>query len=176
MIPLLKLSPLPSLFWGFFAQLIWMAACFFAAMVSMMVILNACLRRSWGVALASLVLATTGVVAITRLNSPFDFIDYQYRYHRTALAELAEDYRSGRLPEGGLTLPPELHSLCPSGWAYVSRTEVFVQTWQNWRHEAGVGFAYFANPPTAQTMINTAEGDNTGHPQREVGGGWWWVA
>lgn len=173
-IPLLQHSQLPSLFWGYFAQLIWAAACLFAAAVSMMVILNACVRRSWGVALASLVLATTGVVAITRLDSPFDFIDYQYRHHRTALAELAEDYRAGRLPEGGLTIPPDLQSL--SEWVYVTRTLVFVQTWQNWRHEAGAGFAYFANAPTAQTMVNTADGDNRGRPQRELGGGWWWVA
>jgi hypothetical protein len=47
--------------------------------------------------------------------------------------------------------------------------------WQNWRHESGTGLAYFAAPPTDQTIVNTAEGDS-GTPQREVGGGWWWIA
>jgi hypothetical protein len=79
------------------------------------------------------------------------------------------------LPKGKLTLPPELHSLSPSGYAYAHPTEVFVQMWQNWRHESGTGLAYFADPPTDQTIVNTAEGDS-GTPQREVGGGWWWIS
>lgn len=96
--------------------------------------------------------------------------------HRTALAGLAEDYRAGRLPKGDLlTLPPDLRSLSPSGWAYASPTQVFVQMWPDWWHESGTGFAYFADPPTGQTMVQTAEGD-TGRPQREVGDGWWWIS
>ena len=173
-IPLLRLTQSPPLLGSSFALPIWVAGFLFAAAVSITAILIACVKRSWGVALASLVLAATGVVAVTQLNSQVDIVDYQYREHRTALAELADDYRAGRLPEGHLTLPPALRSLSPSGYAYVGRTEVFVQMWQNWRHESGTGFAYFAKPPSEQTVINTAEGDS-GHPQREVGDGWWWV-
>lgn len=174
-IPLLRLTQVPPLLGSFFALPIWVAGFLFAAAVSLTATLTACVRRSWGVALASLVLAATGVVAITGLNSQVDFIDYQYREHRTALAELADDFRAGRLPEGDLTVPPDLRSLCASGYAYSSRTAVFLQMWQNWRHEAGTGLAYFADPPTGQTRLTTASGD-FGHPQREVGGDWWWVA
>ena len=174
-IPVLQFTRLPSLFWGYLAELIWVAAVFAAAAVSITAILIASVRRSWGVALASVVLAATGVVAMTRLNSPLDFVGYQYREHRTALVELAEDYRAGRLPNGSLSLPPDLHSLCSSGWAYATSTEVFVQAWQDWRAERGTGFAYFAGPPTGRTGIWTAEGD-TGRPQREMGDGWWFVA
>jgi hypothetical protein len=174
-IPLLRLTQAPPLLGSYVALLIWVAGFFFAAAVSITAILTACVRRSWGVALAGVVLAAVGVVANTRLNSQVDVIDYQYREHRTALAELAEDYRAGRLPNGALTLPPDLRSLSPSGYAYAGPTAVFVQMWQNWRHESGTGLAYFADPPTEQTMVNTAEGD-AGHPQREVGDGWWWVS
>ena len=65
--------------------------------------------------------------------------------------------------------------LCPSGFAYASRTVLFVQVWQNWRAESGTGFAYFTGPPAAGTMISTASGD-LGEPLREVGDGRWWVA
>ncbi|GLW27764.1 hypothetical protein [Actinoplanes regularis] len=173
-IPLLRLTRMPPLLGSYLVLPIWMASFLLATAVSITAILIACLRRSWGVALASVVLAAAGVVT-TRLNSQVDVIDYQYREHRAALAELAADYRAGRLPAGDLTLPPDLRSLSPSGYAYVSRTEVFVQMWQNWRHESGTGLAYFAVPPTEQTLVNTAEGD-LGNPRREVGGGWWWVA
>ena len=171
-IPLLRLTHAPPLLGSYFALPIWVAGFLFAAAVSITAILIACVRRSWGVALASLALAATGVVAITQLNSQVDFIDYQYREHRTALAELAEDYRAGRVPEGGLTLPPDLRPLCPSGFAYAGRTVVFLQMWQNWRHESGTGLAYFRDTPTAQMRITTAEGDD-GYPRREVGDGWW---
>jgi hypothetical protein len=42
--------------------------------------------------------------------------------------------------------------------------------------QAGQARRSLLGPPTAQTMINTADGDNTGQPQRELGSGWWWVA
>ncbi|MEU4421106.1 hypothetical protein AB0F81_10790 [Actinoplanes sp. NPDC024001] len=67
-----------------------------------------------------------------------------------------------------------MRSLSPSGFAYADRTVLFVQTWQNWRAESGTGLAYFAGPPAAGTRITTASGD-FGHPQREVGDGWWGV-
>ncbi|MEU4243305.1 hypothetical protein [Actinoplanes sp. NPDC026619] len=56
-----------------------------------------------------------------------------------------------------------------------SPTVLFVQLWQDWRAESGTGLAYFAEPPTTPTPITTASGD-LGHPKREVGDGWWWVA
>jgi len=145
-----------------------------AALVSTTAILMGCIRRSWGVALLSLALAATGIAVTTRHHSQGDYIDYQYQAHRVALTELAQDYRAGRLPEGDLTLPSELRALCPSGYAYTSPTGIFLQMWQDWRHESGTGLAYFTEPPTEQTLVNTADGDN-GRPQREVGDGWWWV-
>jgi hypothetical protein len=173
-VPLLRFTQSPPLLGSYVSLAIWVAGFLFAAAVSTIVIVIACMRRSWGVALLSAALAAAGVVAITRLNAQVDYVDYQYREHRTALAELAEEYRAGRLT-GSVSLPPDLRSLSPSGYAYASPTEVYVQMWQNWRAESGTGLAYFAAPPTAQMTITTAEGD-TGHPQREVGGGWWWVA
>ncbi|WP_148307871.1 hypothetical protein [Actinoplanes friuliensis] len=175
MIPLLRLTQEPPLLGSSFALPIWVAGFLFAAAISITAILIAAIRRSWGVALAGLLLAATGVFATTRFNSKVDIVDYQYREHRTALAALAEDYRTGRLPKGPLTLPPSLHTLSPSGYAYAGDTAVFVQMWQNWRHESGTGLAYFADPPTDRTIVNTADGDS-GHPQREVGGGWWWIS
>jgi hypothetical protein len=173
--PLLRLTRTPPILGSYFALPIWVAGFLLATAVSITAILIACAKRSWGVALTSLVLAAAGVVANTQLNAQIDIVDYQYREHRTALAELAENYRAGRLPEGELTVPPDLRSLCPSGYAYASPTKVFVQMWQNWRHESGTGLAYFAASPTNQTTVTTAEGD-TGHPQREMGDGWWWVS
>ncbi|MBM2614593.1 hypothetical protein JIG36_03370 [Actinoplanes sp. LDG1-06] len=145
-----------------------------AALESTVVILVACVRGSWGVALVSLALAATAIVVATRQASQFDYVDNQYRIHRAALAELAEDYRAGRLHDM-LTVPADLRSLCPSGFAYAGQEALFVQMWQNWRAESGTGLGYFTRPPTADTLIATADGDN-GRPKREVGDGWWWVA
>ena len=77
--------------------------------------------------------------------------------------------------DGELTLPADVRSLCPTGFAYASPTVLFVQLWQNWRAESGTGLAYFAEPPTGPTPVTTASGD-LGYPKREVGDGWWWVA
>ncbi|MEU8656184.1 hypothetical protein [Actinoplanes philippinensis] len=174
-IPFLRLTRMPALLGSYVSLAMWAAAFLFGAAVSITAVLVAASRRSWGVAAAGLVLAAAGIVAVTRLNPQVNYIDYQYREHRTALARLAEDFRAGRLPDSAFTLPPDLSSLSPSGYAYATSTEVFVQMWQNWRHESGTGLAYFADPPDPQARVNTAEGD-FGHPQREVGGGWWWVS
>ncbi|MEU4625350.1 hypothetical protein AB0G04_35940 [Actinoplanes sp. NPDC023801] len=174
LIPLVLRAQNPSL-GGFYGGVsILLAASLLASLVSITAILTACVRRSWGVALVSLVLAATAVVVATRQNSDGDYIDHRYRAHRTALAELAREYRAGRL-DGKLVLPPSLRSLSPSGIAYAGPTALFVQLWQNWRAESGTGLAYFAEPPTAQTTVTTASGD-FGYPRREVGDGWWWVA
>ncbi|GAA0517348.1 hypothetical protein Ade02nite_84350 [Paractinoplanes deccanensis] len=173
-IPLLRFTQRPPLLGSWLSLPLWVAGFLLAAAVSTIAIVVACARRSWGVALASLLLAAIGVVADTRLNSQVDYVDYQYREHRTELAALAGDYRAGRL-DGRLTLPPGLRSLSPSGYAYAAPTALFIQMWQNARAESGTGLAYFTTPPTARTTINTADGD-TGHPQRKVGDGWWWIA
>jgi hypothetical protein len=173
-IPLLRFTREPPLLGSSFSLPIWVAGFLFATAVSVTVIVVACVRRSWGVALAGVVLAATGVVANTRLNGQVDYVDYQYREHRTGLAQLAGEYRAGRL-DGRLTLPPGLRSISPSGYAYATPTALYIQLWQNWRAESGTGLAYFADPPTAQTRIATADGD-TGYPQHEVGDGWWWVS
>src|SRR5687767_8944072 len=55
-IPLLRLTQAPPLLGSYVALLIWVAGFFFAAAVSITAILTACVRRSWGVALAGLVL------------------------------------------------------------------------------------------------------------------------
>ncbi|WP_145831023.1 hypothetical protein [Actinoplanes teichomyceticus] len=172
-VPVLWLSSGPPFGATFLSKSIWLAILLTAALVSTTVILAACVRRSWGVAWASLALAATGVVVTARHDPQDDYIEYQYHTHRTALIELARDYRAGRLA-GDLTLPPGVRSLSPSGFAYADRTVLFVQMWQDWRAESGTGLAYFADPPTAETSITTASGDR-GQPQREVGDGWWWV-
>lgn len=173
-IPLLQFTQEPPLLWSAVSLPIWVAGFLFAAGVSTAVVIVACIRRSWGVAVVSLILAATGVIANTRLNSQVDYIDYQFREHRTELGALAADYRAGLL-NGRITLSPDLRLLSPSGYAYADSTTLFIQMWQNWRAESGTGIAYFAEPPPEQTLISTAEGDN-GHPQREVGDGWWWVS
>jgi hypothetical protein len=173
LVPVLWLTQGPPFGGSYFSQSIWLAGLVSAALVSTAVILTACSRRSWGVALVSLALAATGVVVTTRHDSRGDYIDYQYRTHRTALIKLAQDYRAGRLDDN-LILPPDVRSLSPSGFAYAGRTVLFVQMWQDWRAESGTGLAYFIDPPTAETDITTASGD-LGKPQREVGDGWWWV-
>lgn len=147
-----------------------------AALVSITAVLAACVRRSWGVASVIVAVAVTAVVVVTRQGTGGDYIDHQYRTHRAALVALAGDYRAGRL-DGALELPADVRSLCPSGFAYADRGAgvLFVQVWQNWRAESGTGFAYLVEPPTDQTRVTTASGD-FGHPRREVGDGWWWVA
>ncbi|MEV4279912.1 hypothetical protein [Actinoplanes xinjiangensis] len=174
LIPLMWRAQVP-LFGGFYLGLSLLFVAFlFAALVSVTMILVACVQRSWGVALVSLVLAATAVVVATRQDSEGDYIDYRYQAHRTALAALAEDYRAGRL-RGEVTLPSDVRPLSPSGIAYASPTVLFVQMWQNWRAESGTGLAYFIEPSTGKTTVTTAAGD-FGYPQREVGDGWWWVA
>lgn len=164
----------PPLGRSYFEQGLWLVALVAAALVSTAVILIACAKRSWGVAVVSLVLAAGGVAVATRQHSQGDYVDYQYRTHRAALADLAWDYRAGHL-DGSVTLPADVRSLSPSGFAYAGRDVLFVQMWQNWRAESGTGLAYFTKPPTPTTVIPTASGD-VGHPLREVGDGWWWVA
>jgi hypothetical protein len=163
-VPLLWLTQDPPIGGSFLSVPIWLAALILPALVSTAAILIAGTRRSWGVALVSLLVAAGGV-AVTARQNPFDYVDRQYRTHRTAFAELARDYRAGRL-DG---------TLCRSGFAYAGPTAMFVQMWQNWRAESGTGLAYFARPSTTATTIATAEGD-VGQPRREVGDGWWWVA
>jgi hypothetical protein len=173
MVPVLWLAQGPPFGGSYLSQAIWLAVLLGAGLISAAAVLTACLRRSWGVAVVTLALAVTGVVVTTRNHAQGDYIDHEYRAHRTALSELAQDYRAGRL-DGSLTLPHDLDSLCPSGFAYASRTVLFVQMWQNWRAESGTGLAYFAAPPAADTSVTTASGDR-GRPQRQVGDGWWWV-
>ncbi|KUL29699.1 hypothetical protein [Actinoplanes awajinensis] len=174
LIPAWWLAGTPLLVGSFVGWWISLLAALFAVLVSIAAILIACARGSWGVAVVSLCLAAAAFVVVSRQDSQVYPVDYRYRLHRAALTELVEGYRAGRL-DGALTLPADIRSLCPSGFAYAGPTVLFVQLWQNWRAESGTGLAYFAEPPTAQTTVTTAEGDN-GHPQREVGDGWWWVA
>ncbi|WP_229068749.1 hypothetical protein [Actinoplanes sp. DH11] len=174
LIPAWWLAETPVLVGSFVGWWISLLAVVFAVLVSTAAILIACVRRSWGVAVVSLCLAAAAFVVVSRQDSQVYPVDYRYRLHRAALAELAQDYRAGRLNDG-LTLPSDLRSLCPSGFAYASQTELFVQLWQNRRHESGTGLAYFADPPTEKSVVNTADGDQ-GYPRREVGDGWWWVA
>ncbi|GIE89523.1 hypothetical protein [Actinoplanes regularis] len=174
LIPAWWLAETPLLGGSFVGWWISLLAAVFAVLVSIAAILIACVRRSWGVAVVSLCLAAAAFVVVSRQDSQVYPVDYRYRLHRAALAELAKDYRAGHL-NGGLTLPADMRSLCPSGVAYATPTVLFIQLWQNWRAESGTGLAYFAEPPTESTVIETAWGDQ-GYPQREVGDGWWWVA
>ena len=174
LIPAWWLAETPLLVGSFVGCLISWLAVLFAVLVSMAAVLIVCVRGSWGVAVVSLCLAVAVGVVVSRQDSQIYPVDYRYRLHRAALAELVEGYRAGRL-DGELTLPADLRSLCPSGFAYASPTVLFVQLWQNWRAESGTGLAYFAEPPTEPTPITTASGD-LGYPKREVGDGWWWVA
>ena len=174
LVPAWWLAETPLLNGSFAGWLISLSAASFAVLVSIAAILIACVRGSWGVAVVSLCLTVAAGVVVSRQDSQVYPVDYRYRLHRAALAELAEGYRAGRL-DGELTLPADVRSLCPSGFAYASPTVLFVQLWQNWRAESGTGLAYFAEPPTGPTAITTASGD-LGYPKREVGDGWWWVA
>lgn len=174
LIPAWWLAETPLLVGSFVGWWISLLAVLFAALVSIAAILIACVHRSWGVAVVSLCLAAAAFVVVSRQDSQVYPVDYRYQLHRAALGELVEGYRAGRL-DGELTLPADMRSLCPSGFAYASPTVLFVQLWQNWRAESGTGLAYFAEPPTGPTPITTASGD-LGYPKREVGDGWWWVA
>lgn len=73
-----------------------LAVLFSAELISTTAILTACMKKSWAVALVSLAVAATGVVVTIRHNPQGDYIDYQYRAHRTPLIKLAQDYRAGR--------------------------------------------------------------------------------
>jgi len=174
LIPAWWLAETPLLVGSFVGWWMSFLAVVFAVLFSIAAILIACARRSWGVAVVSLCLAAAAFVVVSRHDSQVYPVDYRYRLHRAALAELVEGYRAGRL-DGGLTLPAGMRSLCPSGFAYASPTVLFVQLWQNWRAESGTGLAYFPEPPIESAPITTAPGD-LGYPKREVGDGWWWVA
>ncbi|SNY69569.1 hypothetical protein [Paractinoplanes atraurantiacus] len=174
LVPLLWLGRTPFLAGSIVGLSLTWLSLFLGTVLSISVILIACLRRSWVIALVCLALSATAIVVTVQQNPQIGTVDHQYRAHRAELADLAEDYRAGHL-DSDLTLPSGLRSLCPSGFAYAAPTVLFVQMWQNWRAESGTGLAYFPQPPTAATWITTAEGDN-GRPQREVGDGWWWVA
>jgi hypothetical protein len=174
LIPAWWLAGTPLLVGSFVGWWISLLAVLFAVLISVAAILIACVRRSWGVALVSLCLAAAAAVVVSRQDSQIYPVDYRYRLHRAALAELVDGYRAGRLT-GELSLPADMRSLCPSGFAYAGPKVLFVQLWQNWRAESGTGLAYFAVPPTEPTPVTTASGD-LGYPKREGGDGWWWVA
>ncbi|WP_344316678.1 hypothetical protein [Actinoplanes couchii] len=130
--------------------------------------------RSWAVMGCLVLTAVVAIAAAVWHSSEGDYVDHLYRVHRVALGELAEDYRSGKLPAEP-DLPADLRTLCPSGFAYANDTVLFVQVWENWRSESGIGLGYFTQPPTGRPRVTTADGDY-GYPVREVGDGWWWVA
>jgi hypothetical protein len=174
LVPAWWLAETPVLVGSFVGWLIELSAVVFAVLVSIAAILIAGVRRSWGVAVMSLCLAAGAFVVVSRQDSQVYPVGYRYRLHRAALTELVEDYRAGRL-DGGLTLPADMRTLCPSGFAYADPAVLFVQLWQDWRAESGTGLAYFAEQPTRRTPVTTASGD-FGYPKREVGDGWWWVA
>lgn len=174
LIPAWWLAGTPWLVGSFVGWSISALAALFAVLISVAAILIACVRGSWGVAVVSVGLAAAAVVVVSRYDSQIYPVDHRYRLHQAALADLAEGYRAGRL-DGELTLPADLRSLCPSGFAYAGPDVMFVQLWQNWRAESGTGLAYFAEPPTGAMSVTTASGD-VGHPKWEVGDGWWWVA
>ncbi|GAB2586309.1 hypothetical protein Aab01nite_51740 [Paractinoplanes abujensis] len=175
LLPLRRLVETSALGGPYVGLAIFLGAFVVAALVSTAVILFACARSAWGVAAVSLLLAVVAGIAAVPRDYETGYVDYQFRKHRTALASLAQDYRAGRLEDDGLTLPPDLRALSPSGYAYAGDTVLFVQLWQNWRAEAGTGLAYLTQPPTAETRITTASGD-FGYPRRRLGDGWWWVA
>ncbi|MBU2667052.1 hypothetical protein KOI35_26415 [Actinoplanes bogorensis] len=174
LIPAWWLAETPLIVGSLVGWAISWAAVLFAVLVSVAAVLIAGVRRSWGAAVVSVCLLAGAAIVVSQHDSQIYPVDYRYRLHRAALADLVQDYRAGRV-DGDVSVPADLRSLCPSGFAYASSTVLFVQLWQNWRAESGTGLAYLAEPPPAEpTPITTASGD-FGYAQREVGDGWWWV-
>jgi hypothetical protein len=103
----------------------------------------------------------------------------QFRQHRSDLARLADDYRAGRIDDD-TALPWRLRFLSIDGLAHPrcgfghKDCALFLLMWQDWRHESGMGFAYYPTPPGPEAAIVTAEGD-VGQPVRDLGAGWWLV-
>jgi hypothetical protein len=98
--------------------------------------------------------------------------------HRAALSRLAAEFRAGRLHGDDIDLPPELGPMSIDGQAH-RRCDgpvcaLYLPAWQNWRHEAGAGYAYFPSTPPKDVTIIVAEG-GLGSPDKDFGGGWWWV-
>lgn len=106
----------------------------------------------------------------------------QVTTHREELRALAEAFDRGQVADGA-KLPRSLHTMATDDVAHVwsvdrgdprERPVLFIQTWQDWRAENGVGLAYLGSQPDAAMWVRTAEGDG-GHPERDMGDGWWWV-
>ncbi len=136
-------------------------------------------RRRWVwvadfVVLSILAVAVFHAVPLLPTLTPPQMVDR----HRAALSRLAADFRAGRLHGDNIDLPPELGPMSIDGQAH-RRCDgpvcaLYLPAWQNWRHEAGAGYADFPSTPPKDVTIIVAEG-GLGSPDKDFGGGWWWV-
>jgi hypothetical protein len=161
----------------------------FAALVHLAVIVasvglvvSSLAKRAWRRAGTIAVIAATCAVAVHAVDWNQAFIRHQVAWHQDALRELAARYSHGDV-EDGSSVPSSLGVLSSDDVVHVWSNDrydvagspvLFIQTWQDWRAENGMGLAYFRLPPDAATWVRTAEGDG-GHPVRDLGNGWWWV-
>jgi hypothetical protein len=141
-------------------------------------------RRAWWPAASVGALAVLAAAGLWTVGPPELTPGGQFRQHRSDLARLAGDYRTG-LFDGDRVLPWRMRSLSIDGQAHqrcgssdpvIGRRDcaLYLPAWQDWRAQSGAGFAYYPTGPGPDASIVTAAGD-TGKPSHELGDGWWWV-
>jgi hypothetical protein len=137
-------------------------------------------QRAWLRAAAVALVAACGAVVIYQVNWQEAFVRHQVAWHHDDLNALAAAYDRGEVREGH-KLPWSLRLLSSDDVAHVWSVDrgddlepsvLFIQTWQDWRAESGVGLAYLPAGHDTGAMVRTAEGDG-GHATRALGGGWW---
>lgn len=98
------------------------------------------------------------------------YIDSQVPLHRDEFAALVAENLSGR----PLTVPWWMEYLSIDGEVQRQGEVLYLPVFVGWRAETGSGIAHLPDPPTSETIVQTAAGD-IGRPVRNLGDDWWWV-
>ncbi|MBM7491926.1 hypothetical protein JOD64_003148 [Micromonospora luteifusca] len=143
-------------------------------------------NRVWLATATFSVLAVLAGAGFWAIGSPQFTAEAYFRQHRHDLAQLASDFRTGRI-NGDADLPWRLRFLTIDGQAHRrcgftdqqtghKTCALYLAMWQDFHAESGGGIAYYptALPPEPYSAIATASGDD-GVPVRELGEGWWVV-
>lgn len=136
--------------------------------------------RAWGPAV---LVASALVVAAPPLIPWGDvWIDSQVALHRAALDDLAARRTAGEWMYGAdlkgtlalLDTDGKVEQPCGIPTSQGHPCVLFLQVWTSWDKDQAVGLAWFPVPPTNESRVPTASGDER-TPTRDLGGGWWWV-
>ncbi|MEV0597539.1 hypothetical protein [Nonomuraea cavernae] len=127
--------------------------------------------RSYGRAVAGLVLAVSVGALLGRVDWPVTSVKSMLWLCRDDFAEVASAYERGR----PVVVPAWMRSLAVDGDVQAQENGLYFPVFVDlWRAETGVGFAYIPGTADPRRLLQTAAGD-LGAPTHDLGNGWWWV-